>query len=219
MATLRQKQAEMARALVRTRKTHSFYFLDLPSEIRNRIYTYIFAGNVVQVCSYNKDKTSDTFSIDERCQILMTNKQIYEEARGFYYRHSDWKFVKVSSLNYIAWGDGGLRKLQFVQRVIITNQDVVTGFADYLCFFPNLKILVLDFPTTMTLKTKLDAEEQVKIARKVKNGNWWKDRVGSYLPIASKRSFSLRVGILTTFEEDPENKEVSISFHRLSAGH
>ena len=208
MVTLRRKQAEMARALVNVHKSHSFHFLDLPPKIRTRIYTFIFAANVVTVCSYNKDKSSGTFSIDERCQILMTNKQVYKEAHTFYYWHSDWKFVKVSSLNYIAWGDGGLSKLRLVQKVIITHQDVLTIFANYLRFFLNLKVMVIDFPLQIHLKEPYEPQDDARLTRKVRTGEWWRQRVVPFLPLMTERKFYLKIGVLAIYDKSPDNQEV-----------
>ena len=138
----------------------------------------------------------------------MTNREIYDEARRLYYWHSDWKFVKVSSLNYIAWGDGGLKILSDVQKVTLTSQDVVAVFRQYLDFFPNLKVMVIDFPSHMTLKTRLEVKDHAKTARRVRNGDWWRNKVGPYLPGASNRNFSIKIGIQTTYEDDLANKEV-----------
>ena len=209
MVNLRRKQAQMASALANTRETHSFHFLDLPSEIRSRIYSYIFAGNVVQVCSYNKDKTVDSFSIDERCQILLTNKLIRREAIKMFYWHSDWKFVKMSSLNYIAWGEGGYDKLKFVQKVIITNQDVASMFAGYLQFFPNLRVLVIDLPLKLRLDFALRPQHHDAVAKKIKNGDSWRNKIGPCLPVAKQRAFGIKLAVWLVYEGDCEPEQVT----------
>jgi hypothetical protein len=208
IAALQEKENEMAAALIRVHKTHLFRFLDLPKKIRTRIYSFIFAANIVTVCSYNKDRTSQFHSSDERCQILLTCQAIYKEAYRVYYRHSDWKFTKVSSLNYMAWGDGGA-KLQLIQNVIITNRDVVAISEDYLHLFQNLKNLIVDFPTKLKLQKPLKQQDHARIVRRVKNGEWYKTMVGVYLPTAGKRNFNIKVGVQISHGDDSGNDQVS----------
>ncbi|RMZ89838.1 hypothetical protein DV736_g2926, partial [Chaetothyriales sp. CBS 134916] len=205
---LLRKQQELAHALIRTKQTHLFHFLDLPGCVRARVYWYIFAGNVVKVCSYNKDKTAKYFSPDERCQILLTCRQIWSEALELYYKLSKWKFVKPSSLNYFTWGVDDICKLRYVQSITITNQDALEAFADHLQFFPGLKNLVVDIPGRLALSSRVKDEDFVKTLRKIRSTRWWQDKVAPHLPKSTKTEFSTHIGIEMTYGGYPNNKEM-----------
>ncbi|RMZ85774.1 hypothetical protein DV737_g491, partial [Chaetothyriales sp. CBS 132003] len=206
-----QKQQELAHALVRTRQTHSFHFLDLPARVRARVYWYIFAENVVEVCSYNKDKTAEYFSPDERCQILLTCRQICSEALELYYKLSKWKFVKSSSLNYFTRGVDDTRKLRYVQSITITNQAAFEVFADHLQFFPNLKSLVVDVPGRIALSRRTKDEGLVKTLSKIRSTKWWQERVAPHLPRRAERKFSIHIGIEMTYGGYPNDREMPSS--------
>jgi hypothetical protein len=200
-----EEMAQWSKSLVRCHRHRDFFFLDLPLEVRTLIYTNLFIDNVVQVCSYAKDKTSTSFADNERCQILLTNKKILREARQIYYTYSNWRFCKVSSLNCIAWGDGA-NVLKQVQDITITNPDVVVVFGAYVSFFTNLKVMTIDFPTRMTLATKLVREDHLRIAKRVRFGDWWKVKVGAYLPLAKQRRFIVKVGLHVVYEDDSDDE-------------
>ena len=68
-------------ATLRSRNHHGFFFLDLPKRVRMSIYAYLFSEEPVTVCGFRKDH-SGSFSVDERCQILMTSKSVNREANG-----------------------------------------------------------------------------------------------------------------------------------------
>ena len=84
---------------------------------------------------------------------------------------------------------------------------MVAIFANYLAFFPNLKILVIDFPTRLQLKQALKPEDYAKHARNVRTGDWWNEKIAPFLPVGTKRSFIIKVVVLTSYDDKPGYQE------------
>jgi hypothetical protein len=132
------------KAVKRCRKSHRFYFFDLPKSVRAAIYRAYF-DNTVQVCSFAKDHAG-TFANDERCQLLMTSRRTLRETCAYLYFHTKWKFVSASSFSYFTWHDTIPNRWAIVQHITLTKIHILPDFYHHMDKFRELAILILDAP-------------------------------------------------------------------------
>ena len=113
-----------------------FRLLDLPREVRNRIYTFALGGGSP---SGKERLPTHTISIRRDCffnprctrSLVVVNRQIYEEALPLLYNSKIFKFMDVECV----WGWLGLRSArarEAVQHIQLMLGIETTGFAPSL---------------------------------------------------------------------------------------
>lgn len=143
---IRMSTAEYLRAVGRCRRTHEFYFLDLPKSIRNLIYQELWLGNTVNACSWLKDHEGE-FAEEERCQLLLTCRAIRQEATGWFYFLSRWKFRSISSFQYFTWPDKACeQRWANITKITLSNVDILEEFQKHVQKFKKLQMLTIDTP-------------------------------------------------------------------------
>ena len=95
--------------------------LDLPSEVKNRIYRYVFEGACVQYANWRPTITSNGHD------ALLTSKAFYQEAKGIFYNSATVRAEDRDNL--FACGTVNSNILQHVEQVVVT---VCTSAQNYL---------------------------------------------------------------------------------------
>jgi len=109
------------------RPSKCFPFLDLPPEIRDKIYTYVCASPHKSIPLDHADAHS-TFPLN----LLLTNQQIYQEARPIYFTSNSFSLVirRNNHWDYILepkWQDN----LRQIRKIKITA--LRWGTKDFFC--------------------------------------------------------------------------------------
>jgi hypothetical protein len=124
-------------------QTHVSPFLTLPSEIRLRIYQFVFAGNNVTVRPSKKITRSFIFSHTEnaRHQILLTCRLCHSEGRGFFYSSTTWNIQSSDILFQFISNAMSTNDTAFVKQIQLADVDDLFFLPDDL--LPSLKTVAV----------------------------------------------------------------------------
>jgi hypothetical protein len=105
----------------------TFPFLSLPTEIRVRIYRYLFSGIQLHALttSTGSEKSKPLLALlsERLTAVLATCRYIYEEGRDVLYEQATWRFSNSSHLQQFLGKESNQLTIPRIQYIYLTRPE------------------------------------------------------------------------------------------------